>query len=206
MMVVGITGGIGSGKSIVCSVFRALGIPVYEADSEAKKLYERAEVIAEIKKQFGAGYFSASGELDKKKFAELVFSDEASLKKINAVIHPLVKKSFREWKREQEGKPYVLKEAAILFESGTSKGCDKVITVSAPEDLRLRRTMQRDSRTKEEVEKIIRSQWSDEEKIRRSDYVIVNDEVKLVLPQVLSVHSALLDAGGVGKSAVLKSA
>jgi dephospho-CoA kinase len=191
MMVIGITGGIGSGKSIVCNIFRLLGIPVYDADAEAKKMYEWPEVIAEVKKNFGTGYFLPSGELNKKKFAELVFNDDGALKKINAIIHPFVKKSFREWKKMHAGSPYILKEAAILFESGTDKGCDKVITVTAPPELRISRVIQRDQRPKEQIENIIKKQWGDEEKTRRSDFVIVNDETKLVVPQVLKIHEAL---------------
>src|SRR6188768_745853 len=191
MMVVGITGGIGSGKSIVCMIFRELGIPVYEADAEAKKLYDIPEVIEEVKKIFGMEYFNASG-LDKKKFASIVFKDAQALKKINSIIHPFVKKNFREWKNSHKENPYVLKEAAILFESGTDKGCDKIITVTAPESLRKQRVMLRDKRTEKQVEEIIRMQWSDEEKIKRSDFVIVNDETKLVLPQVLKIHSAII--------------
>jgi len=191
MMVVGITGGIGSGKSIVCMIFRELGIPVYEADAEAKKLYDIPEVIEEVKKTFGTEYFNAYA-LDKKKFASLVFKDVQALKKINSIIHPFVKKNFREWKNRHKEKPYVLKEAAILFESGTDKGCDKIITVTAPESLRKQRVMLRDQRTEKQVEEIIRMQWSDEEKIKRSDFVIVNDETKLVLPQVLKIHNAII--------------
>ena len=191
MIVVGITGGIGSGKSIVSMIFHQLGIPVYEADTEAKKLYDLPEVISEVKSAFGSGYFN-SGGLDKKKFAELVFNDAAALKKINSIIHPYVKKNFKEWKNKHKDKPYVLKEAAILFESGTDKGCDKIIVVIAPESLRKQRVMQRDGRTEKQMEEIIRKQWTDEEKIKRSDFVIVNDETKLVLPQVLKIHERLL--------------
>jgi len=191
MMVVGITGGIGSGKSIVSMIFRELGIPVYEADAEAKKLYDFPEVSAEVKDKFGESYFH-SGKLDKKKLAELVFKDAEALKKINAIIHPHVKKNFHEWKKKFKDSPYVLKEAAILFESGTDKGCDKIIVVTAPETLRKKRVMQRDGRSEKQVEEIIRKQWSDEEKIKRADFVIVNDESKPVLPQVLKIHQNLL--------------
>jgi dephospho-CoA kinase len=145
-----------------------------------------------VKSAFGEKYFSASGELDKKKFADLVFNDEAALKKINSIIHPFVKRNFREWKKAYKEKPYVLKEAAILFESGTDKGCDKVIVVTAPAELRIQRVMQRDNRKKEQVEKIIQKQWGDEEKIKRGDFVVVNDETKLVLPQVLKLHELIL--------------
>ncbi|MCX6275753.1 MAG: dephospho-CoA kinase [Bacteroidetes bacterium] len=191
MKVVGITGGIGSGKSTVCNVFRVLGIPVYEADSEAKKLYDLPEVIAELKKVFGGHYFSKSGELDKRKFADLIFNDETALQKINDIVHPYVKKSFREWRKTHNDKPYVLKEAAILFESGSDKGCDKVITVTAPDNVRLKRVMKRDQRTADQVNKIIAKQWSDAEKVKRSDFVIVNDESDLVVPQVLKIHMTL---------------
>jgi len=191
MMVVGITGGIGSGKSIVSMIFHGLGIPVYEADTEAKKLYDLPEVISEVKKTFGTEYFTAGG-LDKKKFAELVFKNADALKKINSIIHPYVKKNFREWKNKFKDKPYVLKEAAILFESSTDKGCDKIIVVTAPETLRRQRVMQRDRRTEKQVDEIIRSQWKDEEKIKRADFVILNDETKLVLPQVLKIHESMI--------------
>ncbi|MEO8087337.1 MAG: dephospho-CoA kinase [Bacteroidota bacterium] len=192
MMVIGITGGIGSGKSIVCTLFQSFGVPVYEADVEAKKMYDLPVVISEVKNAFGEKYFSASGELDRKKFAEFVFNDEAALKKINSIIHPHVKKNFRDWKKLHNESPYVLKEAAILFESGTDKGCDKIITVTAPAALRIQRVLERDKRSKAQIEKIIQKQWSDEEKIKRSDFVIVNDETKLVLPQVLRIHEMLL--------------
>ena len=192
MIVVGITGGIGSGKTIVCAVFAQLGIPVYDADTEAKKLYDLPEVIAEVKNAFGGDYFSASGSLEKKKFAQHVFNDAAALKKINSIIHPFVKKNFREWKKQFSEKPYVLKEAAILFESGTDKGCDKIIVVTAPVELRIKRVVDRDRRSRSEVMQIIGRQWTDEEKIKRADFVIENDETKLVLPQILKIHHGIL--------------
>jgi dephospho-CoA kinase len=191
MKVIGITGGIGSGKTIVCDIFRKLGIPVYEADAEAKKLYAIPEVQDEVKKTFGNQYFTGDGNLDRKKFAELVFNNAAALKQINAIIHPFVKKNFREWKKDHAQKPYVLKEAAILFESGTDKGCDKIIVVTAPEQLRIERVMQRDKRSREEVLGIISRQMSDEEKIKKADFVIVNDNKRLVIPEVLKIHQEL---------------
>ena len=191
MKVVGITGGIGSGKSTVCNVFRVLGIPVYEADAEAKKLYDLPEVVSELKKVFGGHYFSRSGELDKRKFADLIFNDETALQKINDIIHPYVKRNFKEWKKQYRDRPYVLKEAAILFESGSYKGCDKIITVTAPDEIRINRVVQRDNRTPEQVKKIMGKQWSDSEKIKRSDFVIVNDETGSVLQQVFEIHKQL---------------
>jgi dephospho-CoA kinase len=193
MMVVGITGGIGSGKTIVCGVFRQLGVPVYEADAETKKLYNTQPEIADrIKKEFTDVVFDKSEKLDKQKLATLVFKDESALKKLNEIVHPFVISHFEEWVKLHKTSSYVLKEAAILFESGTDQGCDRIITVSAPVELRIQRTMMRDKRTKQEVEQIIQQQWSDEEKIKRSDFVIVNNELQLVIPQVLEVHTKLL--------------
>ena len=193
MMIIGITGGIGSGKTIVCNIFLQLGIPVYEADSIAKKLYESEPGIRDrIRNEVSENVFDKKGKLDKQKLAALVFQDDAALKKLNKIVHPVVAKHFAEWKKQNLAAPYVLKEAAILFESGADQDCEKIITVTSPEELRIQRTMQRDKRSKAEVEQIIQKQWSDEEKIKQSDFVIVNDEHQLVIPQVLEIHNKLL--------------
>jgi dephospho-CoA kinase len=193
MMTVGITGGIGSGKTIVCKIFRQLGIPVYEADVEAKKIYDsEPEILQRIKKEISEDVFGKKEQLDKQKLAALVFRDEQALEKLNKIVHPFVIRHFENWKKNFTDVPYILKEAAILFESGTDKGCDKIITVTAPLDLRIQRTVQRDRRTQQETEQIIQKQWSDEEKIKRSDFVIVNDEQQMVIPQVLDIHTKLL--------------
>jgi len=192
MMVVGITGGIGSGKSIVCNIFRQLGVAVYDADAAAKNLYEtEPEIIDTIKKEFPGDIIDKKGKIEKHKLASLVFQDESALKKLNRIVHPYVKKHFEEWAGKQSA-PYIIKEAAILFESGSDKGCNKKITVIAPVETRIQRTMQRDKRSKAEVEQIISRQWNDEEKIKRSDFVIVNDDQQMVIPQVLDIHSKLL--------------
>jgi len=191
MIKVGITGGIGSGKSIVCKVFEQLGISVYSADVEAKKLYDDASVKLKVKKAIG-DVFDASGNVDRKKLAGVVFKDKALLDKLNAIIHPAVKEHFKKWLVEHKNEKYILKEAAILFESGTNKGLDYIITVSAPLELRIARTMQRDNISRAEVEKRVASQMSEEEKIKRSDYIIVNDEHELVIPQVLKINRELL--------------
>jgi len=192
MIIVGITGGIGSGKSIVCNIFRQLGVPVYEADTEAKKLYETEPELKErIRKEISEDVFDKKGKIDKQKLSSLIFNNEALLKKVNQIVHPQVVKHFSEWKKLFKS-PYILKEAAILFESDTDKDCDRIITVSAPEELRIQRTMQRDKKSKEEIEKIILRQWSDDAKIKKSDFVIVNDEKQLVIPQVLEIHQELL--------------
>lgn len=190
MIIVGITGGIGSGKSIICNIFSQLGIPVYNADYEAKQMYALPDVKEELKKKFGGQILDATGHLDKTKMADLIFNDEKALKEINALIHPKVQEHFKEW-RKRQASPYVLKEAAILFESGADKDCDKVILVTAPAELRMQRILQRDKRTRKEVEQIMARQWSDEKKIKHSDFIIINDETQLVIPQVLDIHAKL---------------
>ena len=193
MMIVGITGGVGSGKTTVCSIFRQLGVPVYEADVEARKLYDlEPEIPDRIKKEIAEETFDKKGKLDKRKLSELVFQDEVLLKKLNKIVHPHVIRHFAEWKKQYSGAAYLLKETAILFESGANQDCDRVINISAPVELRIRRVIQRDKRTREDVEQIMLRQWSDEEKIKRSDFVVVNDEREMVVPQVLEIHRKIV--------------
>src|SRR5437868_1683634 len=192
MLKVGITGGIGSGKSIVCQVFSSLGIPIYDADKEAAGLVESDQkIIAKIKKEFGNDFYNAGGDLDRKKMADLVFNNKAALEKLNSIVHPVVIKQSEDWAKQFKDVPYVIREAAILFESGANKGLDKVIMVTAPEELRIKRVMERDHKSKEEVQAIIQNQSLEKDKIKRSDFVIINDESKLILPQVLSIHQTL---------------
>jgi dephospho-CoA kinase len=191
MLTVGVTGGIGSGKTTVCRIFSQLGIPVYYADDEAKQLYDLPEVKEELRQRFGDAILDKNDDLDKKKMAELIFNDERSLKKMNEFVHPMVIQSFNDWKKKQTA-AYILKEAAILFESGTNIDCDKIILVTAPSETRSSRILQRDNRTKEEIEKIMSKQWTDEKKAKQSDFVITNDETQLVIPQVLDIHAKLL--------------
>jgi dephospho-CoA kinase len=192
MMTIGITGGIGSGKTTVCNIFRQLGVPVFNADAEAKNLYASKPLLSElIRTEISKDVFDKKGKLDKAKLATLVFNDSEVLAKLNSLVHPLVMLSFTNWKKKNSNAGYVLKEAAILFESNTYKYCDKIITVVAPEELRLQRVMERDRRTKKEILQIMLQQWSDEEKIQRSDFIIHNDEEELVIPQVLEIHKKL---------------
>lgn len=192
MKIVGITGGIGSGKSIVCALFRQLGIPVYDADTEAKLLYDKyPELRKQVMEQISSEVFDSSGKLDRKKLGEIVFHDPSKLSLLNKFVHPLVRKDFLNWVNAQHGVPYVLKEAAILFESGAHEDCDKVIAVVAPAELRLQRVRERDRKSKADVEAIMDRQSPDEEKVKRSDFVITNDEKELVVPQVLSIHERL---------------
>ena len=192
MMIIGITGGIGSGKSVVCSIFRALGVPVYDADQEAKKLYDNyPELVEKVSTEVSAEVFDKNGKIDKKKLAELVFSDPEKLKVLNSLVHPVVKKDFQKWCATHEKHTYVVKEAAILFESGSHKDCDYVISVTSPLELRIQRVRERDRKSRADVEKIIENQWSDEDRNKRSDFILNNDEQDLLIPQILSIHDKL---------------
>jgi len=200
MKVVGITGGIGSGKSVVSMIFRQLGIPVYDSDAEAKLLYDKfPELRNAVRVQISEDAFDANGKLDRKKLAEIVFQFPEKLEILNQLVHPLVKKDFQDWVQKNQEAAYLVKEAAILFESGAYSDCDKVITVVAPRDLRVHRVRERDRKTKAEIEAIMDRQSGDEEKIKRSDFVIQNDEKELILPQVLAIHESLIKDEKPGK-------
>lgn len=193
MMIVGVTGGIGSGKSVVCRVFSLLGIPVYDADTEAKLLYEKyPELKEKVKEQIGEDAIDKSGKINKKKLSEIIFNDDKKLALLNKLVHPIIKKDFAAWVEVNKGFPYLIKEAAILIESGAASQCDQVINVSSPYDLRIKRLMKRDGKSKNDLEKIIAKQMSDEERSSLSDYIIYNDEVQMVIPQVLKIHQAIL--------------
>lgn len=193
MLKIGITGGIGSGKTTVCKVFQLLGVPVYFADEEAKKLLdEDPEVKKSIVKTFGIEVTDDTGLIDKKKLASLVFNNKENLEKLNTIVHPAVAGHFESWLQKNHTSKYILKEAAILFESGAYKMTDKVITVVSPLELKISRAMQRDNTDKATIEQRINNQISDEEKIKRSQYVIQNDELQLLIPQILDIHQQLL--------------
>ena len=197
MLKVGVTGGIGSGKSIVCRVFAALGVPVYNADAVARDLVDSDEKLkARIKKDFGHDMYDASGMLDRKKMAMTVFNNKAALTKLNGIVHPAVVKHSEAWIKQQAHAPYIIREAAILFESGTYKMLDRIITVTAPKETRINRVMERDKKSREEILAVINNQMDDKDKIRKSDFVIINNNSKLVLPQVLAIHEKLLKECG----------
>jgi dephospho-CoA kinase len=190
---IGITGGIGSGKSIVCKIFSQLGIPVYEADAAAKQLMNTdQELISNLKKEFGEKIYNSKNELNKKALAEIVFNNPHALKKLNNLVHPAVRIDFDNWINKNNSAPYVIEEAAILFESGANKHMDYIITVSAPEDLRFKRVMMRDNVSEEYVRNISKNQMDDKEKIKLSDFEIVNDDTQLLIPQVLHLHDHFL--------------
>ena len=189
---VGITGGIGSGKTTVCKIFETLGIPVYYADDRAKWLMAHDPALkASIVAAFGAEAYRTDGALNRAFLAEAVFGDAAQLKRLNALVHPAVGRDAEAWHAQQTGVPYTLKEAALLFESGSYRRLDKVITVFAPRELRLQRIMRRDGARREQVEARMAHQLPEEEKVRRADYVIYNDGRAPLIRQAWEIHRIL---------------
>lgn len=191
MLKVGVTGGIGSGKTLICRVFATLGVPVYNADSEAGRIMNEDEkVMDEIRKAFGKGVFT-EGKPDRIALAGIVFADGKALMRLNSIIHPAVQEDFTAWLERHTGEPYIIKEAAILFESGTYRSLDTVILVTAPEGLRLQRVMDRDRTGEEEVRQRMSRQWPDGKKAALAGMVINNDNKQPVLPLILQLHSEL---------------
>jgi dephospho-CoA kinase len=190
---IGITGGIGSGKSTVCRIFSALGIPVYDADSRAKSLMTTDGIlVSQIKKEFGSLSFRSDGNVDREYLARTVFQDKEKLEKLNKLIHPRVALDYERWVSEQTNE-YVLKEAALLFEAKSYQVLDKIILVHAPSEIRIKRVIKRDpQRTQQQVEDIMQNQMVDEEKLKLADFNIVNDESELVIPQVLKLHETFI--------------
>lgn len=191
MLKIGITGGIGSGKSTVAKVFEVLGIPVYYADEAAKRLMnDDDELKQKIMLQFGDEVYK-NGKLDKKYLADIVFNAPEKLALLNALVHPATLKDADDWMRKQ-ATPYTLKEAALIFESGSHEFLDYVIGVTAPAPLRIQRTMQRDGITREAVIARMDKQMDEAIKMKLSDFIITNDEQQLLIPQVLALHEKLL--------------
>ncbi|CAN5468663.1 dephospho-CoA kinase [soil metagenome] len=192
---VGITGGIGAGKSIVCTIFSTLGIPIYNADAAARRLMqEDVELKSELVKLFGKDAFDAAGNLNRTLIAKQVFNNEPLLLSLNAVVHPAVARDYARWESQHTTAPYTLREAAILFESGTNIDLNHIILVDAPEEIRIQRVKERDQRSEEEIKAIISRQWTSEKKKSLSDDCIINDDQHLVIPQVLSIHEKLISA------------
>ena len=190
MKVVGLTGGIGSGKSTIAKFFKNLGVPVYIADIEAKKLMLNQDIREKIIDLLGKRAYNAD-ELDRKFIADIVFNDPILLDKLNAIVHPAVAKNFEVWAQNQES-DYVIKEAAILFENGGNKYCDLTILVTAPERERIMRVMKRDNVKESEVKARIDMQWSDEKKIPLADFVIYNNELSESEKTVEKIHRKIL--------------
>jgi dephospho-CoA kinase len=191
-MIIGITGGIGSGKTIVCEIFKQLGVPVFNADNVARDLMQNnQEVYTLLQSQFGETIFPLLGQFNKLHLSQLVFNNPDELSQLNSIVHPFVRTAFNNWK-EQQTTPYISHEAAILIESGFNKLCDKVIVVEAPEDLRIQRVTARDGKSTEDVVSIIQQQMPDEERRKHADYTIINNEISPLLPQVLTIHETIL--------------
>ncbi|HUM45987.1 MAG TPA: dephospho-CoA kinase [Chitinophagales bacterium] len=192
MLKIGITGGIGTGKTTVCRIFETLGIPVFNADEESKKmLMEDAEVARAVKAVFGASVYH-DNVLNKKELAAIVFSDPEKLAKLNAITHPAVFRKFEAWCSLKQQASYVIKEAALIYEAGADAALDAVIVVTAPEALRLKRVARRDRVSDEDIRLRMKHQWPEEEKIKRAKFIIHNDEEHLLIPQVLTIHHTLL--------------
>ncbi|MFH6971464.1 dephospho-CoA kinase [Flavobacterium petrolei] len=187
--IIGLTGGIGSGKTTIAKYFKSFGIPVYIADDEARKIMQSPEIINAIKNTFGEDIFE-NRILNREKLAKIVFNDPEKLKKLNSIVHPAVKKHFELWLIENKTFPYIIYEAAILFESGRYKDCDIIVTVTAPIETRLQRVLERDKTTRELVLKKMEAQWSDEKRIAKSDFVIENialDAAKREVDEILKI-------------------
>jgi dephospho-CoA kinase len=187
--VVCLTGGIGSGKTLIANYFKSLGIPVYIADDEAKKLMKKTKIIQAIEAIFGKTIFE-NDMINKEKLASIVFNNPEKLKALNQVIHPAVKKDFEDWLSKHKSLPLVVKEVAILFESGSNSFCDIIITVVAPLETRIQRVLERDNTNRENILARINNQWTDEQRISKSDFIIHNisvDEAKKEVDEILKL-------------------
>jgi dephospho-CoA kinase len=192
MLKIGLTGGIGSGKSTVARIFEVLGIPVYYADEAAKKLMiENEELKNSIINAFGKDAYN-NGNLNREYIAGLVFNNKEKLFVLNSLVHPVTIKDALNWFQKQKA-PYIIKEAALIFESGSNKDLDYVIGVRSPIGIRIRRAMNRDNISEEQVKTRMDKQMEEEEKLRLCNYVIVNDEQQMVIPQVLALHEKFLN-------------
>jgi len=188
--IVGLTGGIGSGKTTVANFFKELGVPIYIADDEAQKLMLESSLLkSELISLFGPKVYE-NGQLNKLLISESIFKDKTTLKAINNIVHPVVAIHFNKWLGLQES-PYVIKEAAIFFENGSYKSLDAIITVVAPEECKIRRIMQRDIKSKKQIKAIMNNQWSDKKKIKMSDFVIENTNLKQTKLLVKEIHEKL---------------
>lgn len=187
---IGVTGGIGSGKSLICRIFACLGAPIYDADSHAKELMTTDGIlISQIKKEFGELSFLQDGSLNRNYLSKEVFSNTEKLKKLNSFVHPRVAEDYSLWVERHNSSQYVVKEAALMIEAKSHVSLDRLIVVSAPEELRIKRVLERDrQRTEKQVREIINNQMPEKEKCAIADHVIVNDGTTMVLPQVIALH------------------
>lgn len=194
-LAIGITGGIGSGKSTVCKIFKLIGIPVFEADSVAKELMNtNHELKQQLIHLFGVGIYTPDSGVDRKKLANIIFNDHLQLEKINALIHPVVRNEFEKWKLKQKSS-YVIHEAAILFESGFYKMMDFTVLVSASENERIKRVAERDKTTVKQIKERIAKQWTDEQKRKLATVEIKNNNEELIIPQIIKIDKQIKKYG-----------
>lgn len=191
MIKVGLTGNIGSGKTLVCQAFEAIGIPVFNADLEARKILNSKEIVEEIRSLFGNHVVDEKNEINRKALAAVVFKSAQELEKLNQLIHPKLRDTFNDWSLNHLEYQYIIQEAAILFENNFNEMMDKTITVSAPREIRLERVMKRDDAKMEDVLERMNSQWPDGKKEALSDFVIINDGNQMIIPQILEIHQKL---------------
>ncbi|MGV9002871.1 dephospho-CoA kinase [Flavobacterium sp.] len=188
--IVGLTGGIGSGKTTIANHFKSLGVPIYIADDEAKKIMNSEVILKKIKSNFGSVVIDDK-TLNREELARIVFSNPEKLKQLNKIVHPEVKKHFLKWLEKHKQQPYVIKEAAILFESGSYKDCDLIITVVAPLEIRINRVLIRDKTSREAILERIKNQWNDEDKVSKSDFIIQNEDVNEAIKKTNEIHNLL---------------
>lgn len=191
MIRVGLTGNMGSGKTTVCKVFEILGAPVFYADTEAKKLFSSPEIQQQVEKLFGREVFANDGTINTKALGAQVFTNAPLLKKLNAIIHPAVYDKFEQWASKQQNSPYIIQEAAILFETGSYQKFHYNILVYAPENLLVERVIKRDQLSREQVLDRLSHQMDQEAKKVLADWIVVNDDTTMVIPQVLAIHKDL---------------
>jgi len=191
-MIVGLTGGIGSGKTTTAQIFSHLGVAVFEADKVSKTIIDEDEKLQrELKALLGDSIIQENGKIDRPEMARIIFNDDDLLAQTNALIHPAVARNFQTWYQDQNS-PYVIREAAILFESGSYKDCDKIVVVTADEELRIERVMKRSGVNRSEVLARIKKQWPESEKLDRADYVVQNNGNQSLIKQVLHIHEDLI--------------
>lgn len=191
MLQIGLTGNIGSGKTTICKIFEILGVPVFYADLQARTLLQQEDVKTMIAEAFGSKVVEKSGVLDRKALAAIVFNHKGMLQKLNEIIHPLVREKYKKWVAAQLGQPYVIQEAAILFETGLASQFNKVIVVAAPLNIRIDRVMKRDGVTRSEVLRRAANQFDQEYLLCQAHFVIHNDNSQLVIPRVLDIDNSL---------------
>ena len=195
MLKIGITGGIGSGKSTICNFFRLLGVPVFNADFEAKRIMNESSLVrSKMMLNFGRDIYLPDQTIDRKKLASFIFNSPSLLQKVNSIVHPEVRNYFFAW-CELQRTPYVVHEAAILFESGFHEMMDFTVLITAPEEMRVERVALRDHSSRELVKERISKQWTDEQKIALADFTIKNDNRELIIPQLLKLDTKFKDHG-----------